>query len=360
MTFSREPGIVVSAIAHAVLLAAALIGISAKPFEDHVESVPVEVISESELRQITKGERTAEAVKPNPQPKADRVAEVNERKQDAPLDKREIEAPAAPPPRPEVKPEPAKQEIPNPPTPPVRTAAAPPEPVREQPKPEEKKQEEPKKDAEVIKPEPPKRPEPPKPEPPKKPVEKPREAKKPDEDQKPEKPDPKEKARLAKLMEQAEQKPQKPPQPKSETTEKAFNATEIQKLLANKQQPTSTGSTAAQINRQASLGTQTGNAPKLNPSQREQLIGLFQEQMRKCMNLPPGSKPEAKPVVRVGLQRDGSLSVMPSLAGGDRAMGESAMRAIRACAPYRIPERFAPYYDDWRALLVTIDPSDFL
>lgn len=357
MTFSREPGIVVSAIAHAVVLAAALIGMSAKPFEDHVESVPVEVISESELRQITKGERTADAVKPNPQPKADRVAEVDERKQDAPLDKRDIEAPAAPPPRPEIKPEPAKQEIPNPPTPPVRTAAAPPEPVREQPKPEEKKQEEPKKDAEVIKPEPPKRPEPPKPPPPK-PVEKPREAKKPDEDQKPEKPDPKEKARLAKLMEQAEQKPQKPPQPKSETTEKAFNPTEIQKLLANKQQPTSTGSTAAQVNRQAALGTQTGNAPKLSPSLREQLIGLFQEQIRKCWSTAPGLRPQTLPVVRMTLRRDGSLSAMPSLVSGDRAFGESGMRAIRACAPFHIPERFAPFYEEWELVVMTLFPPD--
>ncbi|MFX5994728.1 hypothetical protein ABTF10_18775, partial [Acinetobacter baumannii] len=86
-------------VAHAALFVFALIGFSqARPFADHEEATPVEVISESDLRQMTRGERDAKAVVPDAQSKVDRVAEQVERKQDAPIAQRDVEAPAGPPP----------------------------------------------------------------------------------------------------------------------------------------------------------------------------------------------------------------------------------------------------------------------
>ena len=400
----REPGLYLSGAAHAAVLAVALIGLSSpKPFEDQIESVPVEIISESELRQITQGERTAKAVQEKPLPKADRVAEQAVRKPEAPRADREVEAPATPaarppdpnpeiaeaptpPARPEPpKPEPAQAAAPTPPaptpparpeppreaapTPPTRTAARPPE-ARPEPKPPEPPAP---REAEAIRPEPPKRPpetkpEPPKPEAPKPPVKVAEPKPQPTPPQPPQ-PQPREQRdALAKLAEGAQQPAPQPPRPPvpmqarpaAASTDKGFDASEIQKLLASRDRASTTGSAAPQINRTAALGAATGASAKLNPSQAEALVGLFQEQMRRCMSLPPGALASAKPTIRVQLGRDGVLTAQPALVTGDRAMGEAAMRAIRACAPYKIPERFALFYEDWRSLLITVDASEFL
>lgn len=145
---------------------------------------------------------------------------------------------------------------------------------------------------------------------------------------------------------------------RAQSEQKSFDPSDIQKLLHNKQRAATTGSTGPQPQQQASLGTHTGSAAKLNPSQREALIGILREQMGKCMSVPPGSNPNARPSLRVALNPDGSLAGAPALASGDQALGQAALRAIRACAPYRIPAKFAEFYGDWRSLLVTIDASD--
>ena len=64
--FSREtPGFPVSAAVHAGLLAATLIVFSQSPkFDEAQETVPIEVVSDQQLNQIMKGEKSAPAVKP--------------------------------------------------------------------------------------------------------------------------------------------------------------------------------------------------------------------------------------------------------------------------------------------------------
>ena len=74
-------------------------------------------------------------------------------------------------------------------------------------------------------------------------------------------------------------------------------------------------------------------------------------------------KPGSLPQVRVALNPDGSLSGAPVLinSSGDpnfRALAESGMRAIRQCAPFRIPQRYAATYGDWRQLAVQLNPDD--
>jgi colicin import membrane protein len=33
------------------------------------------------------------------------------------------------------------------------------------------------------------------------------------------------------------------------------------------------------------------------------------------------------------------------------------LRAVRRCAPFRVPAQFAPYYSDWKTLNVQFDLS---
>jgi hypothetical protein len=63
------------------------------------------------------------------------------------------------------------------------------------------------------------------------------------------------------------------------------------------------------------------------------------------------------------LNEDGSLAAQPVLvnSSGDplfRAVADSGMRAIRQCAPFRIPARFQPMYGDWRSTIVQLNPED--
>lgn len=417
MRFDRsEPGIVFSSVAHAALFVFAVIGFSQpKQYSDHEEATPVEVVSDSELRQMTRGEREAKNVVPDAQPKADRVAELNERKQDAPIAQRDVEAPAGPPPskekadaeaaekkavedkakadaelrakvEAEVKAkadaeararaaeqaertrqaaaaaaERAKQQAEDKARQEAAQKAAEEEQERKQAEElrqrraqeakqaaeakarreaeaktlrerieREQREDEERKTAEAEK------------------AKKAAEAKRVAEERAKKAADEKAKreaeAKAAAARQQAEQKP--------------YNPTEIQTLLANKQQAQSTGSTGAQLQRQASLGSPTSSAPKLSPSDRESLIGYLQARMKDCVSFPPGSNRNAKPELRVILNRDGSLAAPPAVASGDRYLGEAAARGIRSCAPYRIPDRFAAHYDEWRDLIITVPVSD--
>ena len=72
-----------------------------------------------------------------------------------------------------------------------------------------------------------------------------------------------------------------------------------------------------------------------------------------------------KPVVRVSLMPDGTVSGSPTIANDQsspafRAMADSALRAVRKCSPFKIPAQFAPFYNDWKDWTVTFDPKEML
>ncbi|MBI3274754.1 MAG: cell envelope biogenesis protein TolA, partial [Methylocystis sp.] len=98
LRFSRnQPGLFVSAIAHAGLLAATLIVFAdAKKFEDAQEYVPVEILTDQQFNQITKGEAAAQVAPPAL--RVDKVAATDETKPQPPLAeaKRDIAAPPPP------------------------------------------------------------------------------------------------------------------------------------------------------------------------------------------------------------------------------------------------------------------------
>ncbi len=106
----------------------------------------------------------------------------------------------------------------------------------------------------------------------------------------------------------------------------------------------------------ASLGSPTANAQRMSPSLQAAMEGWFQDHFRGCwttadFTLPQG--PKYVPDIRVPLNLDGSLAADPTLINPPddpawQPLADSAMRAVRKCDPLPVPDRFKPYYDEWR------------
>jgi len=135
-----------------------------------------------------------------------------------------------------------------------------------------------------------------------------------------------------------------------------FNAGDIRSMLASKAPSQSTGATGHAVQKVAALGAATGTAQRLSPSLRDALVGLLQQQIERCYSAPPGAaQGVVLPVLDIRLNPDGSLSTEPRLMRGgassvDQSIAQAALRAVRRCAPYRIPATYAPYYNDWKAI----------
>ncbi|MFI5013041.1 MAG: hypothetical protein ACHQAY_11920 [Hyphomicrobiales bacterium] len=349
-----EPGVPLSVIAHAAVLVVSLVSLSsAQPFADTEETLPVEIITSDQLDAMTKGEKTAKEVQPTPKPRVDQVAAAEQLKPTQGTDQTDVPTPPAR--APEVS-----DAASAPPLPPTR----PPDPVKPEPKAEpqkvveQPKPEPPKVDAEI--PKPPEKPQPQKvvkpPEPPKEVVEQP---KPPDLEKK-----------IAQILEDKKREEQQKPKPPAKVkAEPNFSKTqsEIEKLLVSKEKPQASGSVGAQLQKTASLGTQSGSSPRLSPSMRGALIGLLQEQFGKCFQPPPGvdAQTGAVPVIHIEFTGpEGALVGRPILKNpssdpGTRALADAALRAIARCAPYKIPAQFAPFFDDWRETNFQIDLKNF-
>lgn len=392
-TFDRSrPGVWLSGAVHAAVLVAGLVAFSVEKLPEAIEGIPVEVITDNQFSQITRGE-TAPTVQPNPQPRVDRQAETRvekppgQEKQDAPappkrpadikLADEEVEPAPMPPKKPEIaKPEIAKAETP-PPPPPARPDTA---------KADAAKAEAARAEAERL-----------------------AEAKEAEEEARAEAQAKAEKAAAAKARQDAEAKAEldrkireadakakaeadakakaeqrrKVAEAKAKADAKAkaeaeakarrqaeqadqFNPGDIASLLSRREPSQSSGSTGREIQRTASLGTAAGNAPRLNPSQRDQIAGLIRDQLIRCWQPPIAVQSAAKPptaTIRLGLKQDGSLLTEPAVMNSSsdplfRPVADSALRATRRCAPLRIPAQFAPFYQDWKDLVVDFDPRE--
>lgn len=365
MKISRsEPGFVVSSVVHAGLLLGMLVLFSdAHKFDDAVEMIPIDVVSESQLNQIMKGEKTAREIKPTP--RVDKVAAQAETKPQPPLADAKKDTPSPPPPAPRL-PEPSADDAP--PTPPKRVAALPPKP-EPQAKPEDKplkpvakpkaaapepEKEEPQ-DAEVVKQKPPAQP-------------KPEKAAK--ETPAPEKPkaEPRLKTdEVAKLLEKKKldekpvankeaepaEKPAQEAKPRSDeenAPKSKFNAASIADLLSREtpQRKAATGKEA----QTAALGLPTGAAAKLSASMEARIAAYIHDHYHPCWAsaLTLGGQSYA-PVVEFHLSREGELEGRPRLLNAsanptEHARGEQAMQAVRRCSPMRIPPEFMPYYEE--------------
>lgn len=379
--FWSNKGFVTSAGAHALLLAATLVAFSkTPPFEEAQETVPVEMITTSQLNQIMRGEKTAKAVKPTP--KVDKLADVTEAKPLPPTPEAKKDVPTPPPPlkrladpgeddKPEQKepqkvaalppprptPEPPVEPKPDTPVPPAR-----PQPVKaaveEKPEPQ---------DAEPVRP---------------KPVERPKDlakdvVKEPAKEPSKPVPVPAPKPQLkvdevAKLLEKSKPDPkakaEKPvSRPKSgdesEEAKPSLDLSAISKLLDH-DKPARRTATGAMLQQTASLGSPTASAAKMSPSLWAGLDSWMQDRYRSCwsyLGIAQGQK--YVPQVRVRFAADGSLAADPALVNPPpdpamRGLAESAIRAVRKCNPMQIPAQYLPFYEQWKARVVRFDPAE--
>jgi colicin import membrane protein len=397
---TSEPGMVMSALGHATFLVAGLLAFSSPaPLPENEEAIAVEMVDASALNQVTRGERKAEKVQEQPIQRAERQSEIVERKEEG---EAKQDAPA-PPSRPaELK---TADDNASAPLPPARAAllpksepkVTPPEPVKQPP---QKTEAQAKAEAEQRREELAKLAEE---------AEIASRAKQAEEQAKAAakaKTEAEAQARQeaaakakaeaqakAEAAEAAKEKAELAAKAKAEAEAKAkiaaaakakqeaeakarreaeiaknFNANDIAKLLQSKEQAQSTGSAAPQVNRTASLGTERGASQKLSPSLRGQLIGIIQDQLMKCWNVPialANARGAVVPQVRMKLNTDGSLVGQPGVVNSSSdplfaVAASSALTATRRCAPLRIPAQFAAYYDDWRDVVVNFDARDVL
>ncbi len=347
MSLSDKPGLVVSSAAHATLLAAALLSFSWAPkLQDAQETIPVEIMSSSDLNQIMRGDKSAKEVRPKQH--ADKIADTTEIKPKPPLAEAKRDVPT--PPSPDKKlPDPGEAEK-APPKPLETAALSPAEPAKPAPKPPVV--EPPQQDAAAAEPLPVPRPK----------VDPPKEEAKKEEPKKPEPPKLK-LDQVAKLLEDKKPKdPPKPAKPKSgdESPDhpRKFDPNDISRLLS-RETPQRKAATGRQLEQVASLGSPTATAPRMSPSLMAQMEGWFQDQFQGCwtqpITVPPGQK--YVPMIRVPLNLDGSLAGEPTLLNPPsdpawRPLAESALRAVRKCDPLPVPAQFKPYYDEWRGRIV--------
>src|SRR5262245_31978950 len=303
-------GLTISLVGHAAVLLWAVVTFGVAPHNaTPPESLPIDIISAKEFSEMTAGTKTAPKPSLVRKPLVEKVAER----------KPAEDNPAA---KVTEKPEivTASAQVPDPP------ALKPPEPKptpKAEAKPDAKPQE-----AE------------------KKPEAKPEaESLKKDEAKKPEPKKEEAKVPVAKKS---------PPQPKPLD----FRNIEQKLALLDKRDAQRHAYTGETLNSTPTLGTKTGTAPTL--SQNE--LDALRARLAQCWN-PPAGVVEAKNLnveVQMMLRQDGSLSAEPKVLNRSahplfQIAAESALRAIRTCAPFN----FLPVakFEIWKDIDITFNPE---
>ena len=395
-----EPGLIVSGAAHVALLVAALVAFSsARKFSDAQESIPVEMVTQAELNEIMKGEKTAKEVKPTPR-KAEKVAELPAPKPQSATPEATVDTPAPPPPKPvAAKPEPVKAVTPpaRPRSEPVKAAQAAPPTLPAPPARPEPVKAAPQKNVEAkAEPDPPEDPDNPmvvrpvprvaKPEPPKpivaavtppapstpvmkiRPVEKPKTPEPPKADPIAKQLD---QTKTAEPPKQAVLKPDVPtpaPPPKAvpaaaqPAPQRVFDPSSIKDII-NHDKPQHAPAAAPEVSQTASIGAPTQSAPTMSPTLMAALDGLMMDQYNQCWTDNGIGANGYVPQIRVQYAPDGSLIGQPSLTNPPadpalRSLADDALRAVRKCNPLKIPAQYAPYYEKWRQRLLRMNPED--
>jgi outer membrane biosynthesis protein TonB len=294
----------ISGLGHAALLLWGVWSFAAKPLPaSPPEAMPVDIVSASELSQITQGAKNA-AKAETPKPLVEKVAEEKPVEDTIAkvVEKKEVRAAREPPPAPESKPVEQKPE----PTPVEEKRQAKrqakPDPIADELAKEQAKKPEPKKLA--AKP----------PMPPRKPA---------------------------------------PPAPK-------FDPNQVAALL-DKRDPTRLAAAGNNLNNVPSLGLSNGQAAQLSMSE----LDALRARLGQLWSIPAGAADPQELVVqvRVQLKRDGTLAGPPMVLTSGKsplfiAARDSAIRAVFRGQPYDMlrPE----HYEQWKDIEITFDPRDMI
>jgi len=81
----------------------------------------------------------------------------------------------------------------------------------------------------------------------------------------------------------------------------------------------------------------------------------------KAKTTPPEGEPYF-PKIRVAFKTDGTLAAPPRLVNPPsdpawKPQADAALRAVKACDPLHVPDKYAPYYRQWKTKTVYIDPA---
>ncbi|MBV6658991.1 MAG: cell envelope integrity protein TolA, partial [Devosiaceae bacterium] len=142
-----------------------------------------------------------------------------------------------------------------------------------------------------------------------------------------------------------------------QTPEREFNADEIAALI-NRDENQGGGGATDQA--PATRGLASGQDARLSESEMDAL----RRQIARCWNPPVGAVGAADLVVRVqmDLAENGSLRSRAQVINSSgnpsfQAAADSALRAVRRCAPYSLPfEKYAA----WQNVIVNFDPREML
>lgn len=301
----RNIGLVTSSIAHVVVLGWGLVSLPTAETHDvsKLEILPVELVRIADVTDVKKGEAKGELKK---------VIQEETKK------------------KPEPKPEPPKKEVP-----------------KEEPKPK------------APGPKPKTKPAPPKVEPEPSPL-KPEPKVKPETtvEEKPQEPKAEAPKPIAALPKIKPKPPKKKPVKKTAKKKRSFDSDAL-KALANKAD-SATEVRGGEQDKKASFGSRTGNqAAAMTQSE----LDALRAQVARCWSPPVGAADASQLVVRIGfgLDRNGEVISGPSpieypASSFGLAAVESAMRAVRRCAPYEnLP---ADKYESWKRVNITFDPQD--
>jgi colicin import membrane protein len=297
----------ISAGLHAAVLLWATLSLSGRALDaPPPDALPVDMISEKDFSQMTKGAKDAPKPPEKPKPLVEKKAEP----------KPEIE---------DIKPKVSEK-------PEVKAAAKPPEPPKPpEPKPPEKKEAK----AEEKKPDP-------------KPEEK-----KPDAIAKELKKEEDKKLKEAK----AEPKPTPPKKPPVKKPPE-FNPDKIAALL-DQREPRRHAATGNELNPDATLGRAKGAAAQLSQSE----IDALRERIKQCWQPPLGAQDaqDLQVVFHVMFNVNGTVLRGPDVVeGAPSALGpifaESARRAILQCQPYTMLRR--EHYAQWRDMEMVFNLRD--
>jgi hypothetical protein len=173
---------------------------------------------------------------------------------------------------------------------------------------------------------------------------------------------------LAKQMVQPQPQSQ-PPQP--QLAQQPTTAAPTADVPSLPQGPTGPGSVPADMKRLAdALSLPIEETGEGSGAARERMAKFtegakeFKEQVRRCFKLPTGlaSGQQLQMVIRIALAPSGALARDPEMVAAKMsplgpALRDSAVAAVRQCAPYKLP---ADKYQDWKVLDIDFSPDQMI
>jgi len=163
------------------------------------------------------------------------------------------------------------------------------------------------------------------------------------------------------------------PQPQSQPSQPQLTqqpTTPAAGVASLPQGPTGPGSVPADMKRLADALSlpveETGESGTARERMAKFTEGVkeFKEQVRRCFKLPTGlaAGQQLRMVIRIALAPSGALASEPEMVAAKMsplgpALRDSAVSAVRQCAPYKLP---ADKYQDWKVLDIDFSPDQMM